>query len=241
MVELDDDEGGGGGEAAWMATFADMMSLLLTFFILLLSFATMDIVKFREALGSIKEAFGVQYLHDGQYQALADDIVQIHDTEQAPDQVVVEDQALLRELQAAIDEEQIGGQVEAVAQPGRGVVLRVNGEVLYRQGEAELLGEALPILQRIAGLAAAAPHQVMIEGHTDDVPIRTAQFPSNWELSAARAISAMRFLVDAGVDAARVGVAGYADLRPLHPNDSDARRASNRRVEFVFLRTAGAS
>ncbi|MEZ5288943.1 MAG: OmpA family protein [Vicinamibacterales bacterium] len=76
----------------------------------------------------------------------------------------------------------------------------------------------------------------MIEGHTDDLPIHTAQFPSNWELSTARATSAMRFMVGAGIEPVRVGVAGYADLRPLQPNDSDEHRARNRRVEFVFLR-----
>lgn len=236
MIELDDDDGGG-NEAAWMATFADMMSLLLTFFILLLSFSTMDIIKFKQALSSIKEAFGVQYLHDGDHEAVADDIVQIFDTEKTPELAVLEDQALLKELREAIAGEQNDGRLEVESVPGRGVVLRVNGEVLYRQGEAELRTEAAPILKRIAELATAAPHQVMIEGHTDDVPIRTAQFPSNWELSTARAITAMRFLVGAGVAGARVGVAGYADLRPLEANDSDTHRAANRRVEFVFMRS----
>jgi chemotaxis protein MotB len=239
MIE-DDDDAGGGGEAAWMATFADMMSLLLTFFILLLSFATLDIVKFKEALGSVKEALGVQFVHDGSYEGVTDDLVQIFDSEAAPQVAVMEDAALLRELQQAIAEEQIGGHVEAAAVPGRGVVLRVNGEVLYQQGEADLRSDAFPILRRISGLAATARHHIMIEGHTDDLPIRTAQFPSNWELSTARAISAMRFLVSAGIEPGRVGVAGYADLRPLHPNDSDDHRAANRRVEFVFLRAPAA-
>jgi chemotaxis protein MotB len=233
---IDDDDDGGGGEAAWMATFADMMSLLLTFFILLLSFATMDIVKFRDAMGSLQEALGVQVVRDGSYQAMADDMVQIFDAEESPDIAVLEDRALLHELQQAIAGERLDSQVEAEAVPGRGVVLRINGEVLYQQGEADLRPEAHSILHRISGLAADARHQIMIEGHTDDLPIRTARFPSNWELSAARAISAMRFLVAAGIEPARVGVAGYADLRPLHANDSDEHRAANRRVEFVFLR-----
>jgi chemotaxis protein MotB len=80
----------------------------------------------------------------------------------------------------------------------------------------------------------------MIEGHTDDIPIRTSRYPSNWELSTARAISAMRFMVAAGIASARVGVAGYADLRPLQPNDSQERRSANRRVELVFMRNVDA-
>lgn len=235
---FEDDDVDKGPDAPWMATFADLMSLLLTFFILLLSFATLDVVKFRDALGSLKDAFGVQYVRDGSHEAVADDPIEIFDGEQVPAVVVIEDQALLREIAAAIDAERLSGDVDAVLQPGRGVVLRINGEVLYEQGEADLLVQAAPILQRVADLVAAHDHHVMIEGHTDDVPIRTAAFPSNWELSAARAISAMRFLVDAGIEPERVGVAGYADLRPLEPNDTDAHRAVNRRVEFVFMRQA---
>ncbi|MDH4063530.1 MAG: OmpA family protein [Acidobacteriota bacterium] len=236
---VDEDEGGS-GDAAWLATFADLMSLLLTFFILLLSFATMDVVKFREALGSLKEAFGVQFVHDGSHEAVADDLVQIFDTEHTPAIEILKDQALLRELSDAITDERLDGEVEAVAVPGRGVVLRISGEVLYRQGDAELRLEAQPILQRVTDLVAGSDHRIMIEGHTDDIPIRTARYPSNWELSTARAISAMRFLVGAGIEAARVGVAGYADLRPLRPNDSDESRAANRRVEFVFMRNTDA-
>jgi chemotaxis protein MotB len=216
------------------------MSLLLTFFILLLSFATMDVIKFRQALGSVKEAFGVQYVHDGEHEAVADDPIQIFDSEKTPAVAIMEDQALLRELSDAVNDEQLGGQVEAAAVPGRGVVLRINGEVLYHQGEAELRPEAWPILRRVSDLVAKGDHHIMIEGHTDDIPIRTSQYPSNWELSTARAIAAMRFMVTSGIAAARVGVAGYADLRPLEPNDSTEHRAVNRRVEFVFMRNIDA-
>ena len=92
------------------------------------------------------------------------------------------------------------------------------------------------MLTRIARLIQGTEHRLMIEGHTDDLPIQTVRYPSNWELSTARAIAGMQFLVDHGVDAARVGVAGYANLRPIEPNDTAAHRAANRRVEFVFIR-----
>lgn len=234
---LEDDDEGGGSDAPWLATFADLMSLLLTFFILLLSFATMDIVKFRDALGSVQEAFGVTVKVEAQGDEVPRAAMTIFESPAAPS--TVEDQALLQELSDAIADERLSEQVDA-AVDGRGVVLRISGEVLYLQGEAQLRPEAVPILSRVASLVASSDHRIVIEGHTDNVPIRTAQFPSNWELSTARAIAAMRFLVDHDIDASRVGVAGYADFRPLLANDTDANRAINRRVEFVFIRNGKA-
>jgi len=234
MDDLDlDDEAQAGDGAAWMATFADMMTLLLCFFILLLSFATMDVQKFRDAMGSIQEALGVQFEHDGEFEAIASSPLQL-DSEEG-NGAIGEDRALLDELTAAIAEEGLDDQIGAEID-GRGVVVRIDGQVLYPLGNAELKPEANPILTRIAALVRGTSHRVMIEGHTDDIPIRTARYPSNWELSTARAIAAMRFMVNENVPAERVGVAGYADLRPLEPNESEAQRAANRRVEFVFIR-----
>jgi chemotaxis protein MotB len=234
-LEPESDEESSGGGAAWMATFADMMTLLLCFFILLLSFATMDVVKFREALGSVQEALGVQFEHDGQFEAVASSPVQLDDFE--ANGALLEDRALLDELTAAIAEEGLDDQIGAEID-GRGVVVRINGQVLYQQGDAALKPASDAILARIASLVRGTEHRVMIEGHTDDVPIQTARYPSNWELSAARAIAAMRFLVDHNVDSERIGVAGYADQRPFAPNDGPDNRAANRRVEFVFIREA---
>ena len=232
-LELEPEEESSGDGAAWMATFADMMTLLLCFFILLLSFATMDIVKFRDAMGSVQEALGVQFEHDGQFEAVASSPLQTDPYEEAPE--IGEDRALLEEFNSAIEEEGLESEVSA-AIDGRGVIVRINGQVLYPRGDAALKEASTAILSRIAGLAKGTSHRLMIEGHTDDLPIRTARYPSNWELSTARAIAAMRFFVEQNVDAGRVGVAGYADLRPIQPNDSEANRGANRRVEFVFIR-----
>ena len=216
-----------------MATFADMMTLLLCFFILLLSFATMDVVKFREALGSVQKALGVQFAHDGQFEAIASSPLQLDEFEVT--EGIGEDRALLDELNAAISEEGLDNEIGAEID-GRGVIVRINGQVLYQQGDSSLKPESDAILARIAALVRGSRHRVMIEGHTDDIPIQTARYPSNWELSTARAIAAMRFLVDHNVEAERVSVAGYADQRPVAPNDGLENRATNRRVEFVFIR-----
>ena len=231
-LEPEDDEASGDG-AAWMATFADMMTLLLCFFILLLSFATMDVVKFREALGSVQEALGVQFQHAGEFEGVTSSPLQLDEFEKT--EGLGEDRALLEELNAAISEEGLDNEIGAEID-GRGVIVRINGQVLYQQGDSSLKPESDAILARIAALVRGTRHRVMIEGHTDDIPIQTARYPSNWELSTARAIAAMRFLVDHNVDAERVGVAGYADQRPVVSNDGPENRATNRRVEFVFIR-----
>ena len=233
-LEPEDDEASGDG-TAWMATFADMMTLLLCFFILLLSFATMDIVKFRDAMGSVQEALGVQFEHDGQFEAIASSPLQLDEFEAT--EGLGEDRALLNELNAAISEEGLDDEIGAEID-GRGVVVRIDGQVLYQQGDSSLKPESDAILTRLASLVRGTRHRVMIEGHTDDIPIQTARYPSNWELSTARAIATMRFLVDHNVDADRIGVAGYADQRPVAANDGPDNRATNRRVEFVFIREA---
>ena len=222
-----------GRGSAWMATFADMMTLLLCFFILMLSFSNIDIIKFRTALGSAAEALGVQRERDGQFEALATSPLQLFEHEASGPR---QDRALLEELHDAIVtegfEEAVGAEID-----GRGVIVRMDGQVLYEPGDAVLRPESESMLARIAGVIHGTEHRVMIEGHTDNVPIQTARYPSNWELSTARAISAMRVIVEHGVDTARVGVAGYSSLRPLESNDTPAQRAANRRVEFVFIRT----
>ncbi len=216
-----------------MATFADMMTLLLCFFVLLLSFATMDVVKFRDAMGSVQRELGVVSKQDGMFEALATSPIQLDENEATAEPGA--DRALLEELQAAISEEGLGNEMTA-QMDGRGVIVRISGRVLYPQGSAGLRPESDTILRRISELVQGTEHRVMIEGHTDDVPIATLRYPSNWELSTARAISGMQYLVEHGVDAERVGVAGYADQRPLEGNDTPERRAANRRVEFVFIR-----
>ena len=231
-MEEHEAESEAGDGAAWMATFADMMTLLLCFFILLLSFATMDIVKFRDAMGSVQEVLGVPSQREGVFEAVSTSPLQLDEFEAAG---VGMDTELLQELQTVIAEEGLEAEI-STEMSGRGVVVRINGRVLYQPGDALLRAEASAILTRIANVVKGTAHRVLVEGHTDNTPIATARYPSNWELSTARAIAGMRFLVENGVNASRVGVAGYADQRPLEANDSAEQRAANRRVEFVFIR-----
>ena len=117
----------------------------------------------------------------------------------------------------------------------RGVVLRVQGEVLFAPGSDEIDPQSYEFLARVGRIIGAFSGDVAIEGHTDDIPIRSDAFPSNWHLSSARAIAALLHLTrDGSADPRSLSCAGFADMRPRVPNDSSEHRAQNRRLEFVF-------
>ena len=237
-MDFDDDDGGG-GEAAWMATFADLSTLLLTFFVLLLSFANMDVVQFRMALGSVKEALGVQFEHPGDIAGMATSPVELSKQESTAAVPLFDELQLLERVKAVAKEKDLDDVLEAEL-GDRGVLIRVKGKLLFESGEATLRTLGEETLQAIADIGAEIPYPILIEGHTDDRPIRTSKFPSNWELSTSRATTALRFLAKTGINSERLGVAGYAHMRPLVDNDTPENRSRNRRVEFVFLTPAEA-
>ncbi len=231
-----------GGAPAWTATFADLAILLLTFFVLLLSFANVDTQKFREMLGSVKDAFGVQKQTMGDYMARSTTALDLamhqgqqdsrsrahHEATHSPpmEQALIIIQALFQELEAAAE--------VFPGEEGEGVTVRVDGRLLFPSGSAQLRPEAAEIMARVGGLLQRYVFDLYILGHTDSVPIETAQFPSNWELSSARAAAALRHLVREGVDPRRLVAVGFAESRPIDTNTSPEGRARNRRVEFLF-------
>lgn len=115
------------------------------------------------------------------------------------------------------------------------LVIRMKSAILFSEAQAQLTPKAESVLAGLAPVLAKAPSRLRVEGHTDDVPIHSAQFPSNWELSTARAISVIDYLEGHGIDRQRLSVAGYGEFHPFAPNDSAERRALNRRVEIVVL------
>lgn len=117
----------------------------------------------------------------------------------------------------------------------KGLVMRLSDTSLFGLGVAEISPKARPLLDHIADVLAEAPHEVRIEGHADNLPIHTPGFPSNWELSTARAVNVLRFVIESGkCDPKKLSAAGFGEFQPIYPNDSPAHRAQNRRVEFVF-------
>lgn len=232
------------GAPAWMATFADMSTLLLTFFVLLLSFANMDIVKFRDMLGSVQDAFGYQKVAHGNNAPEVLTTQEVVTTASPSAAQAVERAAELdelhevleKEIEEIVDKQKLGDQVEIEASI-RGVVIRVKDRMMFAPGSARLNPASYPFLDEIIRLIDRLDFRVLIEGHTDNTPIRSRRFPSNWELSTSRAIAVLKYFESAGaVDVKKLGSAGYADTRPIATNDTAAGRAHNRRVEFICHR-----
>lgn len=124
--------------------------------------------------------------------------------------------------------------IEVIVNKGM-VSFRIGSEVLFNSAEADLSGPGLGVMSRLVPtLNSAATYRIIVEGHTDNVPIQTERFPSNWELSTGRAASVVRYLQSQGIDAARMRATGYADTRPIATNDTVQGRATNRRVEMIL-------
>ncbi len=219
------------GLPGWLVTFGDLMSLLLCFFILLLSFSTMDPAMFKEVSGSLKNAFGVQ----------RDEM--IYDVPMGTDIVsrdfnpIFSVDVILEKIKSAVKLELIKGEIEIEALEDR-VVLRLNDDLTFEPGKADLTDKARALLDKIRPIVETVPGELMVTGHADSVVINTTLYPSNWGLSAARAASVVDYLLlPRTVDPKRLAAIGFGDSRPLVPNTTPENRKRNRRVELIFLQS----
>lgn len=234
------------GAPAWLATMGDLMSLLLVFFVLMLSFANTDKQLFLQAMGSIQNALGVIQENPGQFQVQSSSMIEWSEKKSTPFLDIMQmdqsnkaptiDQKIMQQVQQAIAENNLSRIVEAESSE-RGVIVRVKGQALFQPGSDKLLPVSFVFLDEVIRITEDFPYELSIEGHTDDAPISTPRFPTNWHLSASRAIAVLRYMIDAGdIDPGRIVAGGYGSTRPLVPNDSPENRAVNRRVEFVYKR-----
>jgi len=216
------------GIPGWVVTYGDMMSLLLTFFILLLSFSSIQESKFKQAMESLQTALGV--FKNSQ------SVIEF-ETMVVPQEVGGDRSEMLyefRELEQYLLEENLDDQVE-VAMTEEGIQIQIEDEFLFASGTADLQQGTSQVLAKIAGFLDGKGTEISVSGHTDSIPIRTARFPSNWELSAARAIAVARELQQTGIAPGRLSATGYGEFRPIADNGTPAGRAKNRRVE-IFMK-----
>jgi chemotaxis protein MotB len=221
------------GSPPWMTSFCDMVVLMLCFFVLLLSFAKTDTENFHTALGSVRQALG-----GTAPQALGATAPKSAEPVAppalaAPASPIIQEEATLARFREYLDARGLSADVE-VSASARGIVLRTRDRVLFESADANLRPGGTAVLDAVRGLCQELRGRLTVEGHSDDRPILSASFPSNWELSGARASAVLRYLVAAGVDPELVHVAGYADTHPVASNATEEGRAQNRRVEFVF-------
>jgi len=250
------------GVPAWVMTFADLMTLLMCFFVLLLAFSEMDAAKFKQLSGSMKDAFGVQSeievrtipkgtsviaqeFSPGKPEPTALNQVRqftIDSNQSTLDALDRESEELekarahARRIREALKAEIENGSV-AVQTEGLKIIVHILENASFESGRADVRPDFLPVLGKIAGLIDSNSGQVTVSGHTDNVPIANERFRSNWELSTSRAVSvAHELLKTAALDQGRFVVTGHADTRPRADNLSVENRAKNRRVDISIVR-----
>lgn len=211
----------------WLLTYADLITLLLAFFIVMYSMSQVDNKKF----GKVSEALNT--ILRGGTSVLRQQI------EQDKTGHGLLRLGNLRLVQQKVEERfrQLGRQEELQTEvTERGLVIHILESTLFDVGSAELKMRAMEVLDLVAEQVKDRPNHIRVEGHTDDRPIQTAIFPSNWELSSARATSVVRYLSDNhGIAPDRISALGYGEFRPVKPNNSVENRAKNRRVDVVVL------
>ena len=211
-----------------MVTYSDLVTLLLTFFVLLLSMASMDKIKFSKAASSMAGAFGVM----SNNQQVSVDSPKIVSYAPVDDDFT---SRVYRRMKSKIRELKLNRKIKLVKDRGA-VVLRVDESILFVSGQRELNPAAYPVLRKVAELVRPLPLNMKVEGHTDD---RGAEL-ANWDLSVDRAVAVLRFLASKQlVPLNRMSATGYGSQKPLFPNASDEERALNRRVEFVLESQGG--
>ncbi|NOZ74611.1 MAG: flagellar motor protein MotB [FCB group bacterium] len=213
----------------WMTTYGDMVTLLLTFFVLLFSFTSMDKNKFEQVAGSLRGALGVVQ-QNLPFQGAAPGSIGGTDYDLLRRSEIFESVESLRD---ALNEFTKDGSINIEATES-GILIQMGDRILFDQGQAELKPKALEILTIVGETIRDQASDILVAGHTDNVPIHNKDFPSNWELSTARALSVVRFLVDTVRVPPRIlGAVGYGEYRPVAPNLTAAQRQINRRVEFL--------
>jgi chemotaxis protein MotB len=192
----------------------------------------MDVEKFRGFISALQNQLGVL---DGGQTITPDVNIDAgnigEDFAQAPENI----QQIMQELDNYIESNNLGDKVN-VENKRKGLVISLTGEILYELGKADIREQGKEVLAIISNILIDIPNDIMIEGHTDDLPIRTDEFPSNWELSTARAVNVIKFLIEErNFNPARLSAAGYSEYRPVANNNTAEGRAKNRRVEVVVL------
>jgi len=220
----------------WLVSYADFITLLFAFFVVMYSISSVNEGKFRTVSDSIKAALNP--IVSPANTAVPFTIGQNKAEKVNPTIDTVKEPAVrrLREIMRSLKKETQLDIIQMKELTNGDIVLTLPDTVLFRAGEAVLLPEARPFIRAISEVLIDLDRHVRVEGHTDNVPISTAQFPSNWELSATRAVTVVRTLSEQyGLQADHLTAVGHADSRPLVDNLTPENRGKNRRVEIIIL------
>ena len=223
-----------GDSRAWLMTFADLMMLLLVFFILLYSMSSLKVERFEAALRSIQASLGSPDVVYVVREVVKEVEIEPPVTIEEATGIAPREEKVVKEIEQIIQDQAISDYVDVYRQ-GEKIIIQIRGTALFGSSEANLNTTAQPIFEEVIKVFERYPeYSINIRGHTDNLPMRSQRYPSNWELSTARAASVLRWFVEQGIAPERMTASGYADYAPIAPNDSPENRAINRRVEFVL-------
>lgn len=211
----------------WMDTYADTITLLLTFFILLYSISAVDSEKLKELAEALQNSLtGKQSVKE--LENLDDIKVDIE-----KDSNKYED--LAKKLNEIIEKNSLT-EVIKIREEDRGIVLQVDESILFDPGKAEIKEGSIDILNTISKIIEETDNDIVAEGHTDNVPIHTSKYKSNWELSTARAMNIVKYFIEnENISPTRLSVKGYGEYKPIAPNDTPENRTKNRRVDILVV------
>lgn len=228
----------------WLLTYSDVVTLCLTFFVLLYSFSSLDANKWRSLVGSLQGALGVLDggnipLDNGILDTASDDANSDENLDEEEFLQYQEEQRKLisiqQKFQEYIAEHNLQSDVTTNIEE-RGVVIRFQDSVLFPKSSADLYLASKTILADLSTIFKEIGSPIRIEGHTDNLPIHTVRYPSNWELSTSRATNVLRFLIEQGIEGRLLSAVGYGEFRPLVDNSIEENRRKNRRVDLVIIR-----
>ncbi len=239
MARNKKNKGGGLRGDEWMATYADTVTLLLTFFVLLYSMSSVD----SEKTKSISNAFTSMMNGESgnsilEYNLYNGEVPLIGGETEEPiegGESLTEQKKLYNNLKKFVSENNLQGVVEIIDDE-RGVAIQLRDNILFETSSSDLREESKAILDKLLTIISPMDNPILIEGHTDNRAINTSKFPSNWELSADRAVNVVRYFVEVkGQDPKRFSAIGYGEFQPVAPNDSYEDMAKNRRVDILIV------
>ncbi len=222
----------------WIVTYSDLVTLLLCFFVLLFSFSEIDARKFEAIVRSFQGSLGIleggKTIDEDQFVNQASQSNRLFREQEEAESM----DWLYQRLGSFIQENNLDATV-ILGIEERGLIIRFTDQVLFDSGKAVIKKEAREIMTTIGEILKQSEKYIRVEGHTDNVPINTSKYPSNWELSTARAVNVVKFFIeDSDIPPERLSAAGYGEYHPIVPNDSSENRQKNRRVDVVILKAS---
>ncbi len=221
----------------WLITYADLITLLLGLFVVLYSMSQIDLNKYQQWVSAFSQLFGGSGVLAGGKGILVAPTPPKSSSDAIASSSQLPRQQNLEVQISAILSSNIQSKKIIITTSTEGLTIHLLERLLFESGSADLKPEAKAVLDTLAEILKFLPNKIRVEGHTDNKPINTVRFPSNWHLSVARALNTAYHLISKGVPPEKISIVGHSEYKPIAPNDTEENRAKNRRVDIVIVST----